>query len=263
MNLVNTEIDYDPTLDIKFIEKVGSPFNCDFPILSTGRKVQQVANKKILVIRMEGAAELYARNNSVTYITDNKAKYDKFLDTVNDEKYGSDDSAILFNDWKNIDKLMENKKFDIIIGNPPYNEPKPDGLKRTAPRLDNKIFKVCQTSCPIAHLVFVMGAACSQMKSMKYTWMSEQFDFPGDVAIAVNLFEYVPDREVLQIKTRYEMNGKLDWLKQHMLPVEESICSMIHPVWGNTPESALTNVPDNYFFYMQRCKKKYTHIFTG
>lgn len=82
MNLVNTEIDYDPTLDIKFIEKVGSPFNCDFSILSTGRKVQQVANKKILVIRMEGAAELYARNNSVTYITDNKAKYDKFLDTI-------------------------------------------------------------------------------------------------------------------------------------------------------------------------------------
>lgn len=88
------ERDYKETLDIKFIEKVGSPFDCDFPILGTDRKVKPIANKKILVIRLEGVAELYALNNSVTYVTDNKIKYDKFLNTVNDEKFGYDDTAI-------------------------------------------------------------------------------------------------------------------------------------------------------------------------
>lgn len=119
----NIEKDYDLTLDTKFIEKVGSPFDCDFPILGTEKFVKPVKDKKILVIRLEGAAELYALNNSVTYITNNKEKYDKFLNTVNHEKFGSDDSAILFNDWKNIDKLLKenNMKFDVCIMNPPYD----------------------------------------------------------------------------------------------------------------------------------------------
>lgn len=116
-----TERSYKLTLDNKFIEKVGSPFNCDFPIIGTNRKVAPIKDKKILVVRLELCAELYALNNSVTYLTDNKIKYDKFLEKVNHEKFGSDNIAILFNDWKNIDKLMENKKFDIIIGNPPYS----------------------------------------------------------------------------------------------------------------------------------------------
>ena len=122
MKKESIEFDYKEMLDLKFIEKVGSPFNCDFPILGTDRKVKPIANKKILVIRLEPCAELYALNNSVTYLTDNKEKYDKFLNTVNHEKFGSDDSAILFNDWKNIDKLMENKKFDVCVMNPPYNK---------------------------------------------------------------------------------------------------------------------------------------------
>jgi len=123
MKKENIEKNYDLTLDLKFIEKVGSPFDCDFLIIGTDRKVAPVKDKKILVIRLEGLAELYALNNSVTYLTDNKEKYDKFLNTVNHEKFGSDDSAILFNDWKNIDKLLKenNMKFDVCIMNPPYD----------------------------------------------------------------------------------------------------------------------------------------------
>ena len=121
MKKENIELDYNLTLDNKFIEKVGSPFEFDFPILGTGKSVKPIRDKKILVIRLAPCAELYARNNSVTYITDNKEKYDWFLNVVNHEKYGSDDNAILFNDWKNIDKLMENKKFDVCIMNPPYD----------------------------------------------------------------------------------------------------------------------------------------------
>ena len=144
MKKENIELDYNNVLDLKFIEKVGSPLSCQMFIPDSKQYAQPVKDLKILVIRLESCAELYALNNSVTYITDNKEKYDKFLNKVNDEKFGSDDSAILFDDWKNIDKLLEenNMKFDIIIGNPPYNEAKPEGLRRTAPRLDTPIWKI-------------------------------------------------------------------------------------------------------------------------
>jgi len=120
MKKENIELDYDNVLDLKLIEKVGSPFEYTASILGTDKIAKDL---KILVIRLESCAELYALNNSVTYVTDNKEKYDKFLTTVNHEKFGSDDSAILFNAWKNIDKLLEenNMKFDVCIMNPPYD----------------------------------------------------------------------------------------------------------------------------------------------
>lgn len=53
MKKENIEKNYDLTLDLKFIEKVGSPFDCDFLIIGTDRKVAPVKDKKILVIRLE------------------------------------------------------------------------------------------------------------------------------------------------------------------------------------------------------------------
>lgn len=122
MKKKNIELDYKEVLDTKFIERIGSPLNYPMYCPDSKQIVQPIKNKKILVIRLESCAELYALNNSVTYITDNKEKYDKFLNKVNDEKFGSDDSAILFDDWKNIDKLLEenNMKFDVCIMNPPW-----------------------------------------------------------------------------------------------------------------------------------------------
>ena len=220
------EIDYDQTLDLKFIERVGSPFDCDFPILGTGKMVKPVKDKKILVIRLEGCAELYALNNSVTYLTDNKEKYDKFLTTVNHEKFGSDDSAILFNDWKNIDKLFEenNMKFDVIIGNPPYNEPKPEGLRRMAPRLDTPIWK---QACKYAdNVVFVMGTINSR-KKIGQTYQSEEFAFPGDVCVSVNIFAYKRGETAVHVKSRLEENGFRAWLKTHK--AERSIRELLLP----------------------------------
>lgn len=47
----------------------------------------QLKNKKILVIRMFGLAELYAKYNSVTYLTDNEEKYNKFLNLIKSSRY--------------------------------------------------------------------------------------------------------------------------------------------------------------------------------
>ena len=165
MNKENIEPDYDSTLNLKFIERIGSPFHCDFPILGTDKCVKPIKDKKILVIRMEPCAELYALNNSVTYLTDNKKKYDAFLEKVNDEKFGSDDSAILFDDWKNIDKFLEENdtKFDVIIGELPCE-------------VDTEILV---KHCPKAHLLLMLD----KVKDMKYPWMSEHFAIPGEANV--------------------------------------------------------------------------------
>ena len=160
MKKENIELDYDLTLDNKFIEKVGSPFEFDFPILGTGKSVKPIRDKKILVIRLAPCAELYARNNSVTYITDNKEKYDKFLEKVNDEKYGSDDNAILFNDWKNIDKLLKENdmKFDVCVMNPPYD-------RNLHLQILSKVIKHCDKTVNISPIRWLQDPFAQEKRS--------------------------------------------------------------------------------------------------
>lgn len=122
------ELDYNESLDKKIISKIGNPFKCDTEALQSIMNKfydtdKVIVGKKILVIRMLDIAEKYALNNSVIYITDNKEKYDEFLKSINEDKYGGDDEAFLFDDWKNLSEWMKVNnmpKFDIIIGNPPY-----------------------------------------------------------------------------------------------------------------------------------------------
>lgn len=161
MKKKNIEFDYKEVLDIKFIERIGSPLNYPMYCPDSKQIVQPIKNKKILVIRLESCAELYALNNSVTYITDNKEKYDKFLNKVNDEKFGSDDSAILFDDWKNIDKLMENKKFDICIMNPPYD-------KNLHLQILSKVIRHCNKTINISPIRWLQDPLAKYKKNSDY-----------------------------------------------------------------------------------------------
>ena len=124
------ELTYNENLNNKIISKIGNPFKFE------NEKLQEFSNrnngtdhvcegKKILVIRMLDLAKMYARNNSVVYLTDNEEFHKEFINKINNEKYGGDDCSYLINDWKNLNNFIETNfggdmKFDVIIGNPPY-----------------------------------------------------------------------------------------------------------------------------------------------
>lgn len=125
----NVELDYTPDLNRKIINKIGVPGdNLPENLMQYMCKHYEndmiIVGKRILVIRMLDLAKQYAVKNSVTYITDNKEKYDEFLKAINNkENYGEDDSVELIEDWNSIGEIVKNMpKFDFIIGNPPYGQ---------------------------------------------------------------------------------------------------------------------------------------------
>ena len=94
-------------------------------------KCHEYKNKFVFVVHNYECAYMAAINNSVVYITDDKEKYNKFVDNVvNSIQFGNDDYALLIksNQWLDLYDIINNflkeenmPKFDVAIMNPPYD----------------------------------------------------------------------------------------------------------------------------------------------
>lgn len=120
-------------------------------------------------------------------------------------------------DPKSWEKL--NMNFNHIIINPPYTVKIEKGRKR-ALDLDFPIYKeACKYSNDV---VCLMRRSQKYKKDGEYTgyWETDEdgndIIFDG-VGVEVSIFQHRRGLPVLKIKSKYELNGKLDWIKQNDL----------------------------------------------
>lgn len=107
-----------------------------------------------------------------------------------------------------------NMNFDHIIMNPPYTTKVEKGRKR-ALDLDFPIYKeACKHSDDV---VCLMRRSQKYKKDGEYTgYQEDNITFEG-VNVEVAIFEHKRGLPTLKIKSKYELNGKLDWIKQNDL----------------------------------------------
>lgn len=117
-------------------------------------------------------------------------------------------------DSKTWEKLGKNMNFDHIIMNPPYTTKVEKGRKR-ALDLDFPIYKeACKHSDDV---VCLMRRSQKYKKDGEYTgYQEDNITFEG-VNVEVAIFEHKRGLPTLKIKSKYELNGKLDWIKQNDL----------------------------------------------
>lgn len=145
-----SEKSYTGDLNLKVIERVGSPYTFaipDFRKENLGKKIEPIKGKTILVVRMLDIAKIYSKNNRVIYLTDDILMANEFEKSC--VSCDNENDVDLIYDWDNFIEYMENDKmpkFDVVIMNPPYevnNTTKPIHLVITKSMVEKYSDVVC------------------------------------------------------------------------------------------------------------------------
>ncbi len=150
-------------------------------------------------------------------------------------------------------------KFDHIIMNPPYTVKVEKGRKR-ALDLDFPIYKeACKHS---DNVVCLMRRSQKYKKAGNYTGYDEKgISFDG-VSVEVAIFEHTEGKQIISIKSKYEENGKLDWIRQHDLTYTgKSLWNLIDRDYSKFKEGA--PVPDNYVAMNEVSSKNFSVFLPG
>lgn len=131
----------------------------------------------------------------------------------------------------------------LIIMNPPYRTPKPEGFIRPGAMLDRMIYDYCLLYN--ADIVAVMSYKCSQLKKEKYTYISDPFGFPG-AGIEVCIYCFEKNKPLVEIISKYEKNGKYAWLRENKL--EHSFNDILKYMDCDI-------VPANHIAFSNNCRK--------
>lgn len=167
--------------------------------------------------------------------------------------------------FKTIDELvniLKGMNFDKIIMNPPYTTKVEKGRKR-ALDLDFPIYKeACKRSNDV---VCLMRRSQKYKKDGEYTgyWETDEngndITFDG-VGVEVAIFQHKLGFPTIEIKSKYELNGKLDWIKQNDLT--QKTITLWHLIDRNWDKFKLGEpVPNGYVALNEVSTKNFT-VFT-
>ena len=119
-------------------------------------------------------------------------------------------------------------KFNKIIMNPPFTEKVNEKAYKP---LDFPIYQLAMAENPSAEVVCLMRQSNkNRWKAGKYTDYDENITFP-DVSCNVAIFVHDPKKPTICIKSKYEENGKLDWIRENELKNGYSIEDFIDKRW--------------------------------
>ena len=151
-------------------------------------------------------------------------------------------------------------KFDHIIMNPPYTVKVERGRKR-ALDLDFPIYKMaCNHSDDV---VCLMRRSQKYKKNGNYTGYSEDGITFAGVGVEVGIFEYKADKPTIKIKSKYEENGKLQWIRDNDLTGKNknTLWHLIDRDYNKFKES--TVVPHGYVALSEVSSKNFTVFIDG
>lgn len=202
----------------------------------------------VCVIRMVAVALKLSLKNRVLYITDDEEQYDQFKKLViNNKEFGNDDNALLVKNgnknflcqklYDNMGKFLEMnnmKKFDYIIGNPPYGQHGMGSLD-----LHFEIAEKC-IGMYKNEMIFLMPDRLGHSTSEKFDKWRERFNMISSItdkgapfkdataSVAVYVFKNHAVDEV-------DVNGRKYKTLSDIVPFSEYENQFMKKLFNNTP----------------------------